>query len=316
MPVAFVTGILGQDGHYLAHLLEERGFEVHGLVLPGTEGAAPPGRVHHAVDLSDTGALMRLVGDITPDHVYHLAGISSVARSWDDPVGTMTVNATGSVALLEASRRSAEASGNDLRFVLAASAEIFGQAKTSPQDERTPLAPVNPYGASKAAAHLAVGLYRERGLHASSLILYNHESPLRPAQFVTRKITSTVAAIARGEASELRLGNLDARRDWGWAPDYARAMALAASHERPGDYVIATGVAHSVRDFVAAAFRHVGIDEWERFVVVDPDFFRPVDPAELRGDATRAHRVLGWTPTVTFEQMVAAMVDEDVREAQ
>lgn len=312
MPVAFVTGILGQDGHYLADLLQARGFAVHGLVMPGMAAPDADGRTYHAVDLTDSSRLIDLVRTVAPDHVYHLAGISSVAQSWDDPVATMAINATGSVAMLEGAWRSRAASGKDVRYVQASSAEIFGQAEASPQDEGTPLRPVNPYGVSKAAAHLAVGVYRARGLHASSLILYNHESPLRGKEFVTRKITATVAAIARGEADELRLGNLDARRDWGWAPDYARAMVLAAEHRAPDDYVIGTGAARSVRDFVAAAFGHVGIPDWERFVAVDPAFFRPVDPAELRGDASRARRVLGWEPSVTFEEMVAAMVDEDL----
>jgi GDPmannose 4,6-dehydratase len=312
VPVAFVTGILGQDGHYLADLLETRGFVVHGLVVPGMAAPDADGRTYHQLDLTDSRQLIDLLGSVSPDHVYHLAGISSVARSWDDAVETMTVNATGSVAMLEGAWRSRAASGKNVRYVQAASAEMFGQAEASPQSEATPIRPVNPYGASKAAAHLAVGVYRARGLHASSLILYNHESPLRGKDFVTRKITSTVAAIARGEATELRLGNLDARRDWGWAPDYVRAMVLAAEHDAAGDYVIGTGAARSVRDFVAAAFKHVGIADWERFVVVDPAFFRPVDPAELRGDASKARRILGWAPSVTFEQMVAAMVDEDL----
>ena len=308
MAKALVTGILGQDGTYLARLLDEGGHEVEGVVPPGL--AVPDGFAHrcHVADLAHPDGLAELVADIAPDLVFNLAGLSSVAASWDDPVTTMAVNATGAVALLEASARRP-----GVRFVQASSAEIFGQADITPQDESTPLRPTSPYGVSKAAAHLAVGVWRQRGVHASSLILYNHESPLRPAQFVTRKITSTVARIARGEASELRLGNLDARRDWGWAPDYARAMLLAAQADEPGDYVIATGVSHSVRDFVGAAFAHVGITDWERYVVVDPAFFRPADPAELRGDASRARTLLGWAPTVAFEDMVAALVDEDGR---
>ena len=170
---------------------------------------------------------------------------------------------------------------------------------------------IRPYGAAKALAHLAVGVYRGRGLGASSLLLYNHESPRRPETFVSRKITSTVARIARGEARQLRLGNLDARRDWGWAPDYVRAMRLAAGAE-PGDFVIATGVSHSVRDFVSAAFAHVGITDWEPYVVVDPALYRPVEPGEQVGDASRARRVLGWRPSLTFPELVAAMVDADL----
>lgn len=311
MAIAFITGILGQDGTYLSGELAARGYDVHGLVLPGMDAPTDDGRTYHAVDLTDVDGILGLVRDLRPERIFHLAGVSSVAHSWTDPVGTMTVNASGSIALLEAAQDISDA-GVDVSFVQAASAEIFGQAAHAPQDESTPLHPVNPYGVSKAAAHLAVGTYRARGLRASSLILYNHESPLRPPTFVTRKITSTVARIARGEASELRLGNLDARRDWGWAPDYCHAMVLAAEHSVPGDYVIATGESHSVADLVAAAFAHVGISDWERYVVVDPEFLRPVDPADLRGDATRAREVLGWRPTVTFAEMVARMVAADL----
>ncbi len=198
----------------------------------------------------------------------------------------------------------------------ASSAEIFGQPARSPQDEDTPVRPVNPYGAAKAFAHLACGVLRGRGLHAAAVILYNHESPLRPRHFVTRKITATVAAIARGEADRLELGNLDARRDWGWAPDYVDAMVRAARADRPGDYVVATGVAHSVRDFVAAAFTHAGITDWEPLVHVDQSLVRPVDATELVGDATRAAKELGWTPTVGFEEVVARMVDADLRSSR
>jgi len=199
--------------------------------------------------------------------------------------------------------------------VQASSAEIFGQPDRSPQDEDTPIRPVNPYGAAKAFAHHTCGVLRRQGLHAATAILYNHESPLRPRQFVTRKITSTVAAIARGKADRLELGNLDARRDWGWAPDYVDAMVRAARADRPGDYVVATGIAHSVRDFVATAFTHAGITDWEPLVHVDQALARPVDATELVGDATRAAMQLGWTPTVGFEEVVARMVAADLAAA-
>lgn len=312
MARAFVTGILGQDGTYLRRLLLDAGHEVHGLIAPDMPAPADPGFIAHVADLAHPGQVSALVRELAPERIFNLAGISSVAVSWADPVTTMTINATGAAALLEAAWAVQQDTGRTVRFVQASSAEIFGQAEVSPQDESTRIGPVNPYGVSKAAAHLAVGVYRQRGLHASSMILYNHESPLRPPQFVTRKITSTVAAIAQGRATELRLGNLDARRDWGWAPDYARGLLLAADAEAPDDYVLATGQSHTVREFVASAFRHVGIDDWERYVVVDPEFLRPVDPADLRGDASRARNRLGWTPTVTFDALVAAMVDEDL----
>jgi GDPmannose 4,6-dehydratase len=199
-----------------------------------------------------------------------------------------------------------------VRFLQASSAEIFGEPEESPQTERTPIRPVNPYGTSKAFAHTMVGVYRTRGLHASAVILYNHESPRRPVQFVTRKITSTVAAIAAGRADELALGNLDARRDWGWAPDYVDAMVRAARADTAADFVIATGVSHSVRDFVTAAFAAAGIDDWADLVRIDPAFVRPVDPTELVGDATRARTQLGWSPTMSFAEIVSTMVATDL----
>lgn len=312
MPVALVTGIAGQDGFYLSHLLSDRGYTVHGLVAPQTDtGDVLETATLHAADLADPASAADLVRRIAPDHLYHLAGVSSVAASWADPVGTMAVNATAAIALLEAVWQLGEL-GHPVRFVQASSAEVFGEPAQAPQTERTPIHPLNPYGVSKAAAHHAVGVYRARGLHASSLILYNHESPRRPMAFVTRKISSTVAAIARGEATELRLGNLEARRDWGWAPDFVEAMHLAAAHPDPGDYVIATGTSHSVREFVAAAFARAGISDWERYVVVDPAFYRPADSTELRGDAGRARATLGWEPRTTFTEMVHALVDADL----
>ena len=226
---------------------------------------------------------------------------------------TARVSGLAAVVLLDAARRLQERRGREVRVLQPSSAEIFGEPTTSPQHEGTPIHPVSPYGAAKALAHHAAGLERTRSLFTASVILYNHESPRRPPTFVTRKITSTVAAIAAGRADRLTLGNLDARRDWGWAPDYVDAMVRAIRHDEPGDYVIATGEAHSVRDFVSAAFRHTGIDDWEGLVEVDPRFFRPADPSVLVGDASRARTRLGWAPTVTFDGLVAAMVDaEDV----
>jgi GDPmannose 4,6-dehydratase len=199
-----------------------------------------------------------------------------------------------------------------VRFVQASSAEIFGLPDRSPQDEDTPVRPANPYGAAKAFAHLMVDVYRHRGLHATSLVLYNHESPRRPAQFVTRKITAGVAAISRGAASTLTLGNLAATRDWGWAPDFVDAMVLAARAGTARDYVVATGESHSVEEFVAAAFRCVGIDDWSAYVEVDPALLRPVDAAELVGDPSRIRHDLGWAPTVGFEDVVRRMVEADL----
>ena len=306
---AFITGIGGQDGTYLAERLVGEGVEVHALVLDsdGPPAHCPDEVVLHRGDLGDLAATRRLVLELAPQEVYNLAAISSVAQSWDEPDLTAHVNGQAAVALMESARLV-----GDVRFVQASSAEIFGEPATSPQTETTAIAPVNPYGAAKAFAHLAARVFRQRDLHVSSAILYNHESPRRHQRFVTRKITSTVAAIARGDADELVLGNLDARRDWGWAPDYVDAMVRAARADEPDDYVIATGRAHSVRDFVAAAFAAAGIDDWEPLVRQDPAFFRPADPTELVGDATRIRDELGWEPTVAFEEIVARMVAADM----
>ncbi len=309
---AFVTGVAGQDGGYLAERLLGEGVEVHALVLPHDEAAAPADVVLHAGDLCDVEATRSLLLELAPDEVYNLAAVSSVAQSWEWPDLAALVNGSAAVALLESAYRVQEKTGRPVAFVQASSAEIFGQPATSPQDETTPVHPLNPYGAAKAYAHLMVDVYRTRGLHASSLVLYNHESPRRPPHFVTRKITSTVAAIARGRADRLALGNLDARRDWGWAPDYVAAMVAAARADVAADFVVATGTAHSVREFVAAAFDRVGIAEWEHLVTVDPAYVRPADPTELVGDASRARATLGWAPTVEFAEIVGRMVDADV----
>lgn len=312
MTRALVTGIGGQDGSYLAERLLAADTEVHALVL--REDAAPPycppEVVLHVGDLADVDATRRLVLDLAPDEVYNLAAISSVAQSWREPDLTARVNGLAAVALME----SARLVGEHVRVVQASSAEIFGQPDHSPQTELTAVRPLNPYGAAKAYAHLSVEVQRRRGAHASSLVLYNHESPRRPARFVTRKISQGVAAIARGDASELVLGNLDARRDWGWAPDYVDAMVRAARAETPHDYVIATGVGHTVRDFVATAFAHAGIEDWEPLISTDPALMRPADAADLTGDAARARDRLGWTPSVDFDAVVGAMVAADLAE--
>lgn len=312
MSRAFVTGIGGQDGSYLAERLLAEGVEVHALAHGDEPLPEAPGVELHVGDLTRVDEVRGLLLDVAPDEVYNLAAVSSVARSWAEPDLTARVNGLAAVALMESALQVQEKSGRTVRLVQASSAEIFGQPGVSPQDENTPVRPVNPYGAAKAYAHLMVDVYRHRDLHAVSAILYNHESPRRPAHFVTRKITSTVAAIARGEADRLTLGNLDSRRDWGWAPDYVDAMLRAARADVPRDYVIATGVGHSVRDFVDAAFRHAGLDEWSPFVDVDDEFVRPVDAGDLTGDASRAREELGWRPTVEFDEIVARMVAADL----
>lgn len=316
MTLAFVTGIGGQDGSYLAERLLAEGVEVHALALEAEPLPDLPGVELHTGDLTRVEEVRSLLLELTPDEVYNLAAISSVAQSWAEPDLTAAVNGTAAVGLLESALQVQERSGRSVRFVQASSAEIFGQPASSPQDEETPVRPVNPYGAAKAYAHLVVGVYRARDLHAVSAILYNHESPRRPPQFVTRKISAGVAAIARGEEQRLRLGNLDARRDWGWAPDYVDALVRAARADRAEDFVVATGESHSVAEFAAAAFARAGIDDWEAHVDVDPGLLRPADPHELRGDASRARRALGWAPTVGFTELVGRMVDADLERGQ
>ncbi len=320
MANVLVTGVTGQDGGYLAERLVSEGHAVHGLVhasdgLGASElrGRVPAVKLHRG-DLTDQAGLSSVVAEVRPDEVYNLAGISSVALSWEEPVLTADVTGLGPVRLFQAVQDWAKEAGRSPRVLQPSSAEIFGEPTEEPQTENTPLSPVSPYGAAKAYAHQMAGLYRARGLFVSTVILYNHESPRRPTAFVTRKITQTVARISKGLADELVLGNLDARRDWGWAPDYVDAMVRAVRHHEPGDYVVATGVARSVRDFVAAAFTRAGVDNWEPLVRVDPAFFRPADATALVGDASKARSVLGWAPTVSFEDLVGAMVDADLSE--
>ncbi|WP_029138219.1 GDP-mannose 4,6-dehydratase [Nakamurella lactea] len=315
-----ITGITGQDGGYLAEQLSNDGAEIHGLVRDGDEAASGllqrlPQAQLHTGDLTDTEGMRDLLRVLKPSEVYNLAGISSVAQSWEQPTLTAEVTGVAVAVLLQTAWQLTE-SGNPVRFVQASSAEMFGNPQRSPQNESTPIAPVSPYGAAKAYAHHLVGVYRARGLHACSLILYNHESPRRPSSFVTRKITQAAARIAGGDTEQLALGNLDARRDWGWAPDYVDAMVRAARHAVPGDYVIATGVEHTVRDFVAAAFVAAGIDDWNQYVRVDPRFFRPVDAVEQIGDPSKAGQLLGWAPTVPFDEIVARMVRAENQPAE
>lgn len=307
---ALVTGITGQDGSYLAEQLLRDGWEVHGLLRTPDEPVVD-GVLTHVGDLSDPGVFDRLVPEVAPEVVIHLAGISSVARSWTDAAETADVTGAAVARLLAACAAAAEAP----RVLLASSAEVFAGGREHPQSEVTPVCPASPYGAAKAYALHLGGVYRGTGMHVSSALLYNHESPRRPDTFVTRKITAGAVAIAEGRERELRLGNLAVVRDWGWAPDYVDAMVRMVLADEPGDHVVATGEGRTVEDFVAAAFAAVEVADWRERVVVDPRFFRPVDGVPLVGDASAIRARLGWEPTVGFEELVARMVEVDRSQA-
>jgi GDPmannose 4,6-dehydratase len=307
---ALVTGVTGQDGPYLCELLLAEGYEVHGLVMPGE--VVPP-EVPAPVQLregllTDSASLQAAVAAARPQEIYNLAAATSVAASFDDPVAVADVTGLGVLRLLQAVR----GNGAPIRLLQASSSEIFGGAMTSPQDETTPLCPISPYGVAKAFAHQTVQLYRRsHGIYAATVILYNHESPRRGPGFVTRKITTAAARISRGLEAELRLGNLDVVRDWGYAPDYVRAMHLALQQEGADDYVVATGETHSLRELLDIAFSSVGLD-WHRHVVTDPGLLRPAEPVRLCGDATRARTRLGWAPTRDFAAIIREMVAADL----
>ena len=312
---ALIIGIAGQDGSYLAELLLTEGYEVHGVVRD--RASAPFENLVHLsdrlalleADVLDVASLSGVLAACRPQEVYNLAGVSFVPESWQQPVRAAELGAVGVTALLEAIR-SVDAS---IRFFQASSSEIFGEPREVPQTEETPLTPVTPYGVVKAYGHFITRSYRNRyGLHASSGILYNHESPRRAPHFVPRKIAHAAAAISLGLESELRLGNLEARRDWGFARDYVRAMWLVLQQAEGGEYVIASGESHSVRELAAAAFSHVGLD-YEEHVRTDDSLTRgSAELHDLVGDATRARERLGWAPTVDFEGLVQLLVDADL----
>jgi GDPmannose 4,6-dehydratase len=315
---ALVTGITGQDGGYLAEQLVARGTTVHGTIRPGEAVPAPLQQlgdavVLHELEVHDDERLLDVLDAADADAVVNLLGISSVGASWSEPILTSEVNGLFVARLLQQLWERQERTDREVAFVQASSAEIFAGATCAPQDEDTLISPRSPYGASKAFAHGLVQVFRARGMRANNAILYNHESPRRPRSFVTRKITSTVAAIAEGSAARLVLGNLNASRDWGWAPEYVDAMVRMAEQKACGDYVVATGISHTVEEFVAAAFARVGISDWSQFVDTDPAFVRPADAVELRGNAARARAQLGWTPTVSFVELVGRMVEADLK---
>ena len=318
MPRALITGITGQDGSYLAELLLADGYDVTGLVrdhdplLPALRQLAPDTQVV-AGDLQDQSSLVAALDVAQPDEIYSLAAFSEPARSWQQAELCADITGLGVLRLLEALRTWAGDDLSGVRFCQASSSEIFGRASGGRQDERTPLRPRSPYGTAKAFAHNLTANYREAyQLFGCCAILYNHESPRRSVDFVTRKITRAAASISLGLSSELRLGNLASRRDWGHAADYVRAMALMLRHETPDDYVVASGTTHSLDELLELAFAAVGIGDWAPYVVQDPAFFRPAEPDVLCGDATKARTVLGWVPQRTFEDLVAEMVRADL----
>jgi GDPmannose 4,6-dehydratase len=314
---ALITGVGGQDGSYLAELLLEQGYEVFGTVRERGLAAYPNlaavrDRVQEVTaDLLDEAALVRSLEACRPHEVYNLASVSFVPASWVDPVLTAKLAAVGPTVMLESIRKVDPA----IRFYQASSSEVFGEPKEFPQTAETPPSPFTPYGVAKSYAHFITGSYRRRyGLHASSGILFNHESPRRPLEFVPRKIARAAAAISLGLQETLTLGDLDARRDWGYAPDYVRAMWLMVQQDDADDYVVATGTTHSVGDLVEAAFSHVGLD-WRPHVQADPSLRRgKAELHNLVGDPAKARERLGWEPTVGFEELVRLLVDADLEQ--
>ncbi len=313
---ALVTGITGQDGSYLAELLLQKGYEVFGMVRRASTGNLE--RIRHLLgqvtlcpgDLLDHSSVMAVFNQVQPDEVYHLAAQSFVPTSWEQPIATAQFTALGAARMLEALRQVCP----HARFYQASSSEMFGKAVEVPQTERTPFSPRSPYGVAKLFAHWVAVNYRESyHLFVCTGILFNHESPRRGKEFVSRKVTDGVARIAHGLATELRLGNLDARRDWGFAGDYVEAMWLMLQQDRPDDYVIATRETHSVRELVEIAFAAAGLD-WRPYVTIDRALLRPAEVELLQGDATKAEAVLGWKPRMSFRELIEMMVKADLEQ--
>lgn len=311
---ALITGISGQDGRYLTEFLLQKGYEVHGLLPCRAPGIGEAGERLYYADMSDGSNLLAILDEVQPVEVYHLAAQSQVRLSFDIPIYTAEVTGVGTLRMLEAIRQYQQRTGQAVRFYQASSSEMFGKVTETPQTERTPFHPRSPYACAKVFAFWQTVNYRESyGMYAVNGILFNHESPRRGESFVTRKISKAVARIKLGLQEQLSLGNLDARRDWGFAGDYVEAMWLMLQQDEPEDFVIATGETHSVRDFLDAAFSHAGLD-WSRYVVTDPALLRPAEVDLLRGDAARARMKLGWQPKVSFEELVRLMVDHDLAE--
>ena len=319
MPRAFITGITGQDGHHLAEFLHDKGYDVYGMVKGQNNPRAAklqeelPFVELVSGDLADLPSLVAALQISQPDEVYNLGAVSFVALSFTQPELTANITGLGVLRMLEAIRMVGGTEHNPIRFYQASSSEMFGQVRETPQNELTPFHPRSPYGCAKVFGHDIVVNYRESyGLHASSGILFNHEGPRRGIEFVTRKVTNAAARIKLGLQHELVLGNLDSKRDWGYAGDYVRGMWMMLQQDEPGDYVLATGETHSIGDLVERAFAEVGIDDWRPHVRQDPKFFRPAEVDLLIGDASKAHHQLGWRPEVDFDGLVKMMVANDL----
>jgi GDPmannose 4,6-dehydratase len=319
LPRALITGITGQDGRHLAPLLVGKGYDVYGMSrgqnnpkIQIVQEETPELEIVEG-DLQDLSSLIAVVEQVQPDEVYNLGAISFVALSFRQPELTADITGVGVLRMLEAIRVVGGSQDNRIRFYQASSSEMFGKVRATPQNEMTPFHPRSPYGTAKVFGHYTTLNYRESyGLHASSGILFNHEGPRRGLEFVTRKVTNAVARIKLGVQDTLTLGNLEASRDWGYAGDYVEAMWRMLQQAEPGDYVVATGETHTIRDLLDAAFQAAGIDDWQRLVETDPRFTRPAEVDLLIGDASKAREELGWQPTVDFPTLVKMMVDSDI----
>jgi GDPmannose 4,6-dehydratase len=319
MPRAFITGITGQDGHHLAEFLHGKGYDVYGMIKGQNNPRAEKLREEMPFvelisgDLADLPSLVAALQIAQPDEVYNLGAISFVALSFTQAELTANTTGLGVLRMLEAIRMVGGAQNNPIRFYQASSSEMFGKVRETPQTELTPFHPRSPYGCAKVFGHDIVVNYRESyDLHASSGILFNHEGPRRGIEFVTRKISNAAARIKLGLQHELVMGTLDAKRDWGYAGDYVKAMWMMLQQDEPDDFVISTGEAHTVQEFVEQAFTHAGLEDWEQYVRQDPKFFRPAEVDLLIGDSSKAKRVLGWEPEVGFDELVKMMVDNDL----
>lgn len=319
MPRAFITGVTGQDGQHLAAFLHDKGYEVFGMVKGQNNPRMTQLRDEFPYvepvpgDLADLPSLVKALDHVKPDEVYNLAAISFVAMSFNQAELTANITGTGVLRMLDAVRIVGGSQDNPIRFYQASSSEMFGKVRETPQTEMTPFHPRSPYGCAKVFGHDITVNYRESyGMFACSGILFNHEGPRRGLEFVTRKVTNSVARIKLGLQDEIVMGNLDSKRDWGYAGDYVKAMWLMLQQDEPDDYVIATGETHSIEELVERAFAEVGIDDWQRYVRQDPKFFRPAEVDLLIGDATKARTKLGWQPEVDFPTLIKMMVEHDL----